>query len=193
MTTKTTPTILGLDPGTRFLGAVVLRGHKLIAYAVHQLRNGGNPYETIGQARRTVFKYIEQYAPQVVAIEAPYMIATPRGAVLTVLAKEIHERSKEMGMSVVELSPEAIRRIVAGNPRATKVDVAEALTKNEFPDLRRLVPKRPVRPALGLRPREKYWLHVFDALAIAVASRPSSTELAPSRHLHSLRMGSTPS
>ena len=165
------PTILGLDPGTRFLGAVVLRDRQLLAYGVHQLRNGENPYDAIGQARRTVFRYIEQYAPQVIAIEAPYLIATARGAVLTVLAKEIHGRAKEMGMSVVELPPEAVRRVVTGNPRATKVDVADALTKNEFPDLRHLAPKRPVRSALWLRPREKYWLHVFDALALAVAVR----------------------
>ena len=32
------------------------------------------------------------------------------------------------------------------------------------------VVKRPARPALGLRPRDKYWLHVFDALAIAAVA-----------------------
>ena len=167
----TTPTILGIDPGTRFLGAVVLRERSLLTYAVHQLRNGENPYETIGQARRTVFKYIEQRSPQIVAIEAPYLIASPRGAVLTVLAKEIHERAKDFGLHVVELSPEDVRKQVTGNRRATKLDVAETLTKHGFPDLTRLVPKRPTRPALGLRPRDKYWLHVFDALALAVTSQ----------------------
>lgn len=171
----TTPTILGIDPGTRFLGAVVLRSRDLVTYAVHQLRNGGNPYETIGQARRIVFKYIEDQAPQIVAIEAPYMIASPRGAVLTVLAKEIHERAKDFGLHVVELSPEDVRKQVTGNRRATKLDVAEILTKQGFPELARLVPKRPTRPALGLRPRDKYWLHVFDALALAVAAERGLT------------------
>jgi Holliday junction resolvasome RuvABC endonuclease subunit len=183
-------TILGIDPGTRFLGAVVLRGRDLLTYAVHQLRNGENPYETIGQARRTVFKYIEQYSPRIVAIEAPYLIASPRGAVLAVLAKEIHERAVDLGLHVVELSPEAVRKQVVGNRRATKIEVAEALTKGGFPDLGRLVPKRPVRPALGLRPRDKYWLHVFDALALAIAARESSTADASPRHSHSLRADS---
>jgi len=186
----TSPTILGLDPGTRFLGAVVLRGRSLLAYAVHQLRNGENPYETVGHARRTVFKYIEQRSPQIVAIEAPYLIASPRGAVLTVLAKEIRERAKELGLRVVELSPENVRKQVTGNRRATKIEVAETLASGDFSDLHRLVPKRPTRPALGLRPRDRYWLHVFDALALAVAARESSTALAPARHSHSLRDGS---
>jgi Holliday junction resolvasome RuvABC endonuclease subunit len=167
----TPPTILGIDPGTRFLGAAVLRGRDLLGYAVHQLRNGENPYEAIGQARRTVFKYIEQRSPQIVAIEAPYLIASPRGAVLTVLAKEIHERAKELGLRVVELSPEDVRKRVTGNRRATKIDVAEALVRHGFDQLANLVPKRPARAALGLRPRDKYWLHMFDALALAVAAR----------------------
>jgi Holliday junction resolvasome RuvABC endonuclease subunit len=181
------PTILGIDPGTRFLGAVVLSGRDLVAYAVHQLRNGETPYDAIGQARRTVFKYIEQHGPQFVAIESPYMIATPRGAVLTVLAKEINARAKELGLGVIELSPEAVRKSIVGNPRATKIEVAEALTKEAFPDLKRLVPKRPTRPALGLRPRDKYWLHVFDALALALAADKSSTAYAASLYSHSLR------
>src|SRR6266568_946059 len=114
--TSTSPTILGLDPGTRFLGAVVLRGNDLLAYAVHELKNGTRPYDVIGQARRVVFRYIEQHEPQIVAIEAPYLIATERGAVLTTLARELHERAKELGLDVWELSPELVRRRLTGNP-----------------------------------------------------------------------------
>ena len=33
-----------------------------------------------------------------------------------------------------------------------------------------LVPRRPARAALGLRARDKYWLHMFDALGLAVAA-----------------------
>jgi Holliday junction resolvasome RuvABC endonuclease subunit len=164
-------TILGLDPGTRFLGAVVLRGRKLLAYAVHELRNGDQAYEAIGQARRIVFGLIEQHEPEVVAIEAPYLIATKRAAVLTTLAHELHGRAQDLGLSVLELSPEEVRRVVAGNARATKVDVAAALVTKGFAELRHLVPKRPVRSGLGVRPRDRYWLHMFDALSLAVSAK----------------------
>ena len=66
-----------------------------------------------------------------------------------------------------ELSPE---ERLTGNPRASKIDVAEHLVKNGFERLRQFVPSRPARPVLGLRPRDKYWLHMFDALALALAS-----------------------
>jgi Holliday junction resolvasome RuvABC endonuclease subunit len=162
-------TILGIDPGTRFLGAAVVRGRELLAYGVHELKNGERPYDVIGHARRVVFGYIAEHGPQTVAIEAPYLIATERGVVLGTLARELHHRAKELGLEVQELSPETVRQRVTGNPRATKYAVAQGLATTRFPELRPLVPRKPKTPALWLTSRERYWLHMFDALALAVA------------------------
>lgn len=113
---------------------------------------------------------IEKYRPDVVAIEAPLNLPTKRSHLLNVIADELRDRANEVGMEVEELSPETIRLRLTGNGRATKIDVAEHLVANGFGHLGQFVPKRPARPALGLRPRDKYWLHMFDALAIAVAA-----------------------
>jgi len=164
-------TILGIDPGTKEMGLAVLRGHELLAYGVRTLRNGTRPYDVIGQARRIVLAAIEKHAPQTVAIEEPLMLPTKRAAILSVTAQELRGRAEEIGLEVVELSPAAIREKVVGNSRATKIDVAEALVAGDFVQLKGLVPRRPARAALGLRPRDKYWLHMFDALALAVAAR----------------------
>jgi len=169
-------TILGIDPGTRFLGAVVVRDHELLAYGVHELKNGTKPYDVIGYARRAIFKHIADHGPDLVAIEAPYLIATERGAILTTLAKELHERAKDLGLAVIELSPELVRQRVTGNPRATKYEVAQHLAGNDFPELRALVPKKPKTPALWLSSRERYWLHMFDALALAVVGSTSARD-----------------
>src|SRR5262249_42767831 len=91
------PVILGIDPGTRYMGMVVVQGKQLLRYGVHQLRNGNRPHDVIGQAKRIVLGYVARYNPDVVAIEAPLAIATPRGAILQVIAQELHERSKELG------------------------------------------------------------------------------------------------
>lgn len=163
-------TILGIDPGTKEMGIAVLRGSQLLAYGVHTLRNGERPYDLIGQARRIVLGYIAEHAPQVVAIEAPLMLPTKRAAILSVIAQELHARAKELNLEVVEITPQEVRQAVVGNPRATKIDVAETLVRQGFDQLKELIPKRPARAALGLRPRDKYWLHMFDALALAVAA-----------------------
>jgi Holliday junction resolvasome RuvABC endonuclease subunit len=164
-------TILGIDPGTKEMGLAVLRGRELLFYGVRTLRNGTRPYDVIGQARRIVLATIEKHAPQVVAIEEPLNLPTKRAAVLSVIAQELRGRGEELGLEVVELSPAVIRECVVGNPRATKIEVAEALVRHGFDQLRGLVPKRPARTALGLRPRDKYWLHMFDALALVLAQQ----------------------
>ena len=176
MSDQTPPTILGLDPGTRFLGAAVLRGGDLKAYAVHELWNGRQPHDLIGQARRVVFRYIEEHAPQIVAIEAPYLIPSERAATLSTLALELRERSKDLGLCVRQLSPEEARWLVTGNPRSTKIDVAEALiARDGLRELRAKLPKRPAQRAVSLRPKGRYWFHVFDALALAVAVQKQDT------------------
>jgi Holliday junction resolvasome RuvABC endonuclease subunit len=168
--TETPPTILGIDPGTRYLGFALIRGKELFEYGVKELRNGERPYDVIGQARRVLLRLIALQAPDTVAIEAPYLLPTPRAAVLSTLTQEIHERAKETGAEVVELKPEQVRWRLTGNPKATKYEVAQWLARERFPELAALVPQKPKVPALWLTSRERYWLHMFDALAIAMVA-----------------------
>jgi Holliday junction resolvasome RuvABC endonuclease subunit len=163
-------TILGIDPGTKEMGLVVLRGTELLWYGVRTLRNGQRPYDVIGQARRIVLGTVSIYTPDIVAIEEPLNLPTKRAAVLSVIAQELRARTEELGLRVVELSPRVARAVAVANARATKIDVAEALVRSGFEQLGSLVPRRPARPVLGLAPRDKYWLHMFDALALAVAA-----------------------
>lgn len=165
--------ILGIDPGTKEMGLAVIRGRELLGYGVHTLRNGERPHDIIGQAKRIVLSYIAKHQPDVIAIEAPLPIPTKRVAVLSVIAQELHERALELNLKVVEIAPAEVRQRVAGNPRATKIQAAEAVLKLGFEELRAKLPKRPARAALGLRPGDRYWLHVFDALALATAVQTS--------------------
>jgi Holliday junction resolvasome RuvABC endonuclease subunit len=168
-------TILGIDPGTKEMGLAILRGGVLHAYGVRTLRNGTRPYDVIGQARRIVLTAIQQHTPDLVAIEEPLLLPTKRAAIMSVIGQELRARTEEVGLQVVELSPSAIRKMVVGNPFATKIEVAEALVRSGFGQLLDLVPRRPARAALGLRPKDKYWLHMFDALALAVAAQGRET------------------
>jgi len=168
-TTTMGPTIIGIDPGTKEMGVAVLRDGQLRASGVHTLRNGGRPRDLIDQARRIVLSYVEEYLPAIVGIEEPLLVPTRRAALVSVIEQELHGRSRELGLRVVELSPQEIRRIVVGDPHAKKIEVAEAIVRMGFQDLKSRIPKPPARAVLGLRPRDKYWLHMFDALALALA------------------------
>lgn len=83
------------------------------------------------------------------------------------MAKELHLRAKELGLDERELSPEEVRSRLTGDPKSTRYEVAQHLAETDFPDLRALVPKKLKTPALWLTSRERYWLHMFDALALA--------------------------
>lgn len=163
-------TILGIDPGTKEMGLAAVRGRELLAYGVRTLRNGKRPYDVIGQARRILLATIEKHAPDIVAIEEPFNLPTRRSNLLNVIADELRGRAEELNLEVVELSPATIRERITGNPRATKIEVAETVVGAGFDQLRGLIPRRPKRTALGLRPRDKYWLHMFDALGLALAA-----------------------
>jgi len=153
------------------MGLAVLRGPKLVAYAVRTLRNGERPYDVIGHARRAVLEAVRHHRVEVVAIEKPLRIATKRASLMSVITEELKARSRELALQVVELSPEQVRKAVVGDPWAKKLTVAKTLVERECPELQPLLPKPRSRAALGLRPGEKYWLHMFDALAVAVAAR----------------------
>jgi len=162
-------TILGIDPGTKYLGVAVIRGARLLSGGVHTLRNGHRPHDVIGQARSVVLKYIAKHAPSVVAVERPLLLPTKRAALVSVITEELRGRSADLGMRVIEVSARDARRIVAGDPYAKKFDVARVIARNHFPELIGRLPRRPKNAVLGFNDRDRYWLHMFDAIAVALA------------------------
>src|SRR3954469_20614331 len=97
-------TILGIDPGTRFMGVAVVRGTQLLHYAVRTLRNGSKPYDLLGQARGHVLAAVRDFSPDIVAIEEPLLLPTKRAALVSAIAQELDERARELGVHVVEIS-----------------------------------------------------------------------------------------
>ncbi len=161
--------ILGIDPGTHQMGAAVLQEKKLLAYGVHTLHNGERPRDLIDQARRVVLSYIHEYGPAIVGIEKPLLLPTKRAALVSVITQELHARSRELGLRVIEIAAPDVRQILTGDPNAKKIDIAHTILDRGFEELRAKVPTPPRKAALGYHPRDKYWLHMFDALAVAIA------------------------
>lgn len=167
-------TILGIDPGTKFLGVAVTDGERFLGGGVHTLRNGHRPHDVIGQARKVVLGYVSTFRPKIVAIERPLLFPTKRAALVSVISEELQARSRDLGLVVREIEAREARQRVLGNAKATKFDVAHALVNRGFEDLREKLPAKPPHPVLGYEAKELYWLHLFDALAIAVASSGAS-------------------
>jgi len=171
--------ILGIDPGTREMGTAVTCGRRLLHAGVHTLRNGTRPYDLIGQARRVILDLIRDFAPQLVVIEQPLLLPSKRAALVSVIGQELHSRGAELGCRVLGMDARTARRVVVANSAATKLEVARTLVRDHFPQLAPKLPTPPARAALGFSPKDRYWLHMFDALALAVAASTPAAAAHP--------------
>ena len=164
-------TILGIDPGAREMGLALLRDCEPRYFGVRTLRDGTRPHDVIGRTKRIVLEAVEEHQPRVVAIERPLNLPTRRSHLLNVIADELRARESEVGLKLVLLASEEIRRRVTGNPRATRIEVAEHLARSGFDQLTTLIAGRASRAVPEPGPRDRYWLPMFDALAVALAAR----------------------
>ena len=155
------PLLLALDPGTKEMGIAILEGSDLIDYHVRTFRNERKPHELLGQAKRTMDDLLDAVHPDTVVIEQPFFAKTRRSALLTFLVEELRGRVAAGRVRLREHGPCQVRRILLGNPKATKRDVARFVAKR-FPEL-----QQHFHP--GEFWKEKYWSHVFDAVALALA------------------------
>lgn len=153
--------MLALDPGTREMGVAVFEGDTLFDYRVVTFRNGRKPRELLNQAHEKMFELLTGYAPQLVVIEKPFFAKTKRSALLVFLVQELRNQVEQGQLKLEELSPLAVRESLLGNPRATKRDIARHVARH-YPELAQHL-------HFGDFWREKYWSHVFDAVALGLA------------------------
>lgn len=154
---------LCLDPGTKEMGIAVLSGRELLDYRVKTFRNGRKVHELLTQARDTMVQLLKEIQPQTVVIERPFFAQTKRSALLTFLVQELHGQLSGKPVRVADYGPRQVREILLDDPKATKRDIARYVAKR-FPELQQHL-------HFGDFWREKYWSHIFDAVALGLADQ----------------------
>lgn len=153
---------LAIDPGTRYMGVAVLDGDNLVHHGVVSLRKGGSPHERLREARGAVLTLIRDFGPAVLAVETAFFANNRNTALLNILVDEVQAVGRRRGLGVVAYAPSTIKRRIAGNGRANKRDVAEAVVRR-FPDL------RPYLSEDGCS-RARYHSNMFDAVAVGIVA-----------------------
>jgi crossover junction endodeoxyribonuclease RuvC len=126
--------ILGIDPGTNYMGYGVLKveGTKasLVVMGVIDLHREKDTYKKLGYIFEKVWSIIETYLPDEMAIEAPFfgknvqsMLKLGR-AQGTAIAAAIHH-----GVPIHEYAPMKIKMALTGNGNASKEQVAGMLQR----------------------------------------------------------------
>lgn len=126
--------ILGIDPGTNFMGYGILRveGTKanLVCMGVIDLHKESDAYQKLGHIFERVWGIIESYLPDEMAIEAPFygknvqsMLKLGRAQGVAIAAAVHHS------VPITEYAPTKIKMALTGSGSAAKEQVAGMLQR----------------------------------------------------------------
>ena len=126
--------ILGIDPGTNFMGYGVLQVKdnkaQLVCMGIIDLHKESDPYIKLGHIFERVWGIIESYLPDEMAIEAPFfgknvqsMLKLGRAQGVAIAAAVHH------GVPITEYAPMKIKMALTGNGNAAKEQVAGMLQR----------------------------------------------------------------
>jgi Holliday junction resolvasome RuvABC endonuclease subunit len=157
--------ILAIDPGIQYLGAALLEGEELIWYGVKTFPRSKRLSEVRSEVKRYLTKLFNDYQPDVLAVEKPFYAQSLLSRNLCCLTKEIQDWGRWKGLRVHAYLPTAPKAFFCGD-RQTKQSLAEAMIE-KYPFLRHYLTYLPWR--------RRYWLHVFDAVGLALLCRHKLT------------------
>ena len=153
------PTILAIDPGLRHLGYAVLAGRRLVDSGVLSLRRVP-PRRKFATIRESFRAWIRAYRPRTLVLEAVPKRPLDNLAGLPALGRLLQRLARRNKLQFAKYSATTVRCRVVGNGWAGKRETAEAICAR-FPELR-------VHLTHDRKWKERYWLNMFDAVALAL-------------------------
>ncbi|MBQ7210225.1 MAG: crossover junction endodeoxyribonuclease RuvC [Paludibacteraceae bacterium] len=148
-------TILGIDPGTTFMGWAILKveGSKteLVDFGVLDLHKVEVHYEKLQKIFFFTTQLLKQYSPTILAIETQFvdknvqtMLKLAHGQGVAIAA------ALALDVPVAEYSPMKVKMAITGNGHASKQQVAGMLQKILHLDAEQLPKKLDATDALGI-------------------------------------------
>lgn len=131
---KSRNVILGIDPGTLFMGYALMDATgstpKLLVMDALKLSSKTDAYERLQKIHLTVVQLIHTYKPDTFAIEAPFfgknvqsMLKLGRAQGVAIAA------AMQAGLTVTEYSPKKVKQSITGNGNADKDQVWKMLQR----------------------------------------------------------------
>jgi Holliday junction resolvasome RuvABC endonuclease subunit len=164
MTRRTSQRILAIDPGTRHVGIAVLQGSDLVYHGVLTMPH----HRALEAVRRNTKALLDQllhdFRPTVLVVEGNSIGSNRARSPLHEVVSEIRKAGRRERVEVVTRSAGTVKKLLTGNGRASKTEVARACARS-YPQL-----KAYLRQTAKWRAR--YHANMFDAVGLALASRP---------------------
>lgn len=160
MTKNNHKKVLAIDPGTRKIGIAFLEGNEIIYHDVKTIPKGQSPREALREGRKILLRLINDFKPQLLAVEKTRFVNDRNGGLLNVFVAEIGALGRRRGLTVVTYAPNTVRKFVCGNGRAGKEEVARAVVIR-YPELR-------VYLTQDRKWKATYHRNRFDAIALGI-------------------------
>src|SRR4030042_418672 len=160
MKSRPEPTIIAIDPGTAEMGVAVFEGDSLEYFGVKAIKRKTNADQRVKARLATVKKLINRFHPSVLVMEKTFFSRINRSSILNVLTDEIQHYAFRQGLRICGFAPTTVKKMVTGNGKATKADVARKVA-SQHPELIRYLNFREDY-------RRKYWQNMFDAVAVGL-------------------------
>jgi len=164
---KKTARILAIDPGTRHMGVAVLEGKELVYHGVETIRNRRPPHQRLRECRRRVIRLVNDFRPNLLAIEKPFFANNRNVALLNVLVDEIRALARRQRLPLLGFAPSTVKKHICGNGRASKKEVARVVVA-KYPELK-------VYLTQDRAWKEIYHQNMFDAVALGMMALGAKT------------------
>jgi len=154
---KRTLKIIGINPGTRYLGIAVFQGPELSDWRVKVLK-GKWSKEKMKRAVEIISEFIDRYEPGVLAIKKLHPSRRSRN--LAQLTAKIKEFSRRKGLKVFQYSIKDVEEFFIQEDKLNKKNLAEAIV-HENPALFHELQKEKEH-------KNSYYIRAFEAVALAL-------------------------
>lgn len=159
---KNPPTVLAINPGTRYTGIAVLKGSDLLDWGV-KVANGKWSQRKLEKVKSRVSELIEEYQMDVLAMKKLHPSRT--SPFLRELCREIQELAENKHLRVCRYSVQELEDFCAPK-RTTKKALAEAVCF-KYPVLSRELRKEEAAV-------NTYHIRMFEAVALGMTVTESS-------------------
>ena len=142
------------------MGVALLENGNLIYHGVKAIPKWKSPHETLDAGRKIILRLINDFDPDLLAVEKTFFANNRNSALLNVFADEIQSVGRRKGLRVLGFAPSAVKKAICGNGWGTKEDVAKAVVAR-YPEL---------KPYLGQdrKWKSRYHANMFDAVALGM-------------------------
>jgi Holliday junction resolvasome RuvABC endonuclease subunit len=152
---------LAISPGTREMGFAVLERTDLLYFGVHTFKHRQSTRRLLAEGQQFVQGLMDTFDPQVFVLEQTWYAHSTRSARLRGFVEAMQRSALWQGLTVLTYTPTIVKKMLCGDGNVTKREVAETLVRKHYSYLAKYL-------RTDLRTRDRYWQHMFDAVALGL-------------------------